>query len=277
LQEQGKLRVQDRICLYITGCPTTWKTITIQHLLTHTSGIPEYVTTFPLQKPASPAQLVAAFERKRLDFAPGTKFSYSNSGYVLLGFIIEKASGGSYSEFLQRVIFGVLHMSNTGYDQNFPPLPEHATGYKLPWEKADFVDMSVPFAAGGLYSTVDDLYRWDSALFDRTFASRDSLTQMFSPHVTTCTQQGTICSASDCAAQRVNCYSYAYGWVLQQEPVGETYVSVIWHGGGVPGFASVNFYYPDQKLTVIVLSNLETFDWHAVTGVVESAFFLHLI
>ena len=278
LQEMGKLRVQDVVCQYISDCPAAWKTITIHHLLTHTSGIPEYVTSFPLQQPATPPQLIAAIETKPLDFAPDSRFSYSNSGYAILGAIIEKVSGEPYSSFLQRAIVGVLHLSNTGYDQNFPPLPAHATGYKQPGVKADFVDMSVPYAAGALYSTVDDLYRWDTALFNRTFAAGESLTQMFSPQVTFCDEQGTICAVSECAAQRNNCASYGYGWVLEQAPVDQQYVRVIWHSGSIPGFASLNDYYPDQRLTLIVLSNLETlFDNPtSIRSIVESALIRHL-
>jgi CubicO group peptidase (beta-lactamase class C family) len=93
LQEQGKLRVQDLICLYVTDCPASWKTITIQHLLTHTSGIAEYSTTLPSQQAVSPAQLITTFESTPLDFPPGTRFRYSNSGYVILGSVIEKLTG----------------------------------------------------------------------------------------------------------------------------------------------------------------------------------------
>src|SRR5260370_6037846 len=207
LQEQGKLHVQDPICEYIRGCPATWRTITIQHLLTHTSGIPDYVTTFPLQQPASPAQLVAAFESKPLDFAPGAKFSYSSSGYAILGSIVENVSGESYAQFLQQEIFQMLHLSNTGYDQNFPPLRQHATGYKQPWVKADYVDMSVPYAAGSLSSPVDDLFRWDQALFNRKFASGESVQQVFTAQVTACGGQRTVCARSHCAAQRCTLYS----------------------------------------------------------------------
>ncbi len=277
LQEQGKLHVQDPICDYISGCPAAWNAITIQHVLTHTSGIPDYVTTFPLQQPTSPSQLIAAFESKPLDFVPGAKFGYSNSGYVILGSIIERLSGESYSEFLQQAIFRVLRLSNTGYDQNSPSLPDHATGYKQPWVKADYVDMSVPYAAGALYSTVDDLYRWDAALFNRTFASGESVQQMFTPQVTSCDELGTICAAPDCDAQRINCYSYGYGWGLGQFPVGSQYVRVIWHSGGIPGFVSLNLYYPDQELTLIVLSNLETFNWTLITQDVQTAFIQPLI
>jgi CubicO group peptidase (beta-lactamase class C family) len=277
LQEQGQLHVQDPICRYISSCPAAWKAITIQQVLTHTSGIPDYVTTVPLQQPTSPSQLIAAFEGKPLDFVPGTKFGYSSSGYVILGSIIEKLSGESYSEFIQRAILDVLHLSNTGYDQNFPPLPKHATGYKQPWVKADYIDMSVAFAAGALYSTVDDLFRWDQALFNRNFASGESVQQMFSSQVTACDGQGTICAASDCDAQRINCYSYGYGWYLAQLPVGSQYVRVDWHAGFIQGFVSLNFYYPDQELTLIVLSNLETCDCTSITQDVQSAFIQPLI
>ncbi len=251
LQEQGKLRVQDPICLYINDCPATWKAITIQHLLTHTSGIPDYATTFPAHQPTSPAQQIAAFESKPLDFAPGAKWNYSNSGYVILGSIIDKVSGESYSGFLQQEIFQVLHLSNTGYDQNFPSPSNHATGYTRPWVKADYVDMK--------------------------FASGESVQQMFTPQVTACDGQGTLCAASDCEAQRINCYSYGYGWFLGQIPAGGPYVRANWHSGGIQGFVSVNLYYPDQEITLIVLSNLESFNWTLITQDVQTAFIQQLV
>jgi CubicO group peptidase (beta-lactamase class C family) len=138
--------------------------------------------------------------------------------------------------------------------------------------KADYVDMSVPYAAGALYSTVDDLFRWDQALFNRKFGSGESVQQMFTPQVTACDGQGTICAASDCDAQRVNCYSYGYGWFLGEFPVGGSYVRVNWHSGGIQGFVSLNLYYPDQELSLIVLSNLETFNWTLITQDVQTAF-----
>jgi CubicO group peptidase (beta-lactamase class C family) len=137
--------------------------------------------------------------------------------------------------------------------------------------------MSVPFAAGALYSTVDDLYRWDAALFNRTFAAGDSIKEMFTPQVTSCDELGTICSAPDCDAQRINCYSYGYGWYLAQFPVGSQYVHVNWHSGGIQGFVSLNLYYPDQELTLIVLSNLEAFNWTLITNAVQSILIRQLL
>lgn len=273
LQEQGKLHVQDHICLYIAACPMTWQAITIQQLLTHTSGIPDYYDTFPQGQPVSPEQLIASFQSEPLDFAPGTRFEYSNSGYVILGSIIEHVAGESYAAFLEHAIFRPLHLEHTGYDQNAPPLPEHATGYAQPWVRAAYVDMSVPFAAGALYSTVNDLYHWDEALFTHSFASSASLMQMFTPQVTWCDGQGTLCTASECAAQENTCTSYGYGWFLYQEAVGQAYVLLIEHSGDIAGFVSSNRYYPDQKLTLIMLSNLETFNPHDISDFIESTFF----
>lgn len=275
LQERGKLLVPDPICHYISDCPAIWSKITIHHLLTHTSGIPEYLTAeFPTQQTTTPDRLIAGFKAKPLDFAPGAQFSYSNSGYVILGSIIEKVSGESYAQFLEQSIFRVIHLTNTGYDPDNPSLPQYATGYSDPWTKAAYFDPSVGLGAGGLYSTVDDLYRWDTELFNRTFGSNDSLTQMFKAQVTACDSVGTLCSEPDCAAQRINCFSYGYGWLLDQHPYREAYVRAIWHGGLEPGFASFNYYYPDEKLTLVVLSNLDTFSskWYTFVNAVDSAF-----
>ena len=274
LQEQGKLRVQDHICLYIVGCPTTWKAITIHHLLTHTSGIPNYLNGVSQDKAISPGQLVAVLKDEPLGFVPGTEWSYSNAGYIVLGYIIERVSGISYAAFLQRAVWGALNLRNTGYDQNSPPLPEHATGYQSPWVRANFVDMSVPFAAGALYSTVDDLYHWDEALFNRTFASVASVTQMVAPQVSWCDPQGTICTGAECTAQGNNCSSYGYGLGLWQS-VWQQHARVIGHDGMIDGFRSRNVYYPDQKLTFIVLSNIETFDPDLINTVVEASFLPH--
>lgn len=275
LQEQGKLHVQEHICRYIAACPVTWQAITIQQLLTHTSGIPDYSDVFPQGRPVSPEQLITFFKGKPLDFPPGMRFHYSNSGYVILGYILEKVSGESYAAFLQQAILGPLHLSNTGYDQNTPSLPQHATGYKQPWEPANYIDMSVPFAAGALYSTVNDLYRWDEALVTHTFASNASLESMFAPQVSWCDGQGIFCSHSHCLAQQQNCTSYGYGWFLYQEQVQQRFVRLIEHGGDIEGFVSSNRYYPDQKVTLIILSNLETFNPHDISDVVEAAFFSH--
>jgi len=213
LQERGKLHVQDHICLYVPHCPTAWQPITIHHLLTHTSGIPNYTafSDIDFTQPVSPVQLIAHFKDKPLDFQPGTQYSYSNSGYVVLGSIIERVTGEPYALFLQHTIFTPLQMRNTGYDQNHPPLPEHATGYQ-DWQlTAQYLDMSWPFAAGGWYSTVADLYRWTQALSTPVLVSQQSLDTMFTPFVTICPKRGEGCL--DGSSRE----GYGYGWVIATE------------------------------------------------------------
>ncbi len=267
LQERGKLHVQDHICLYVLHCPAAWQPITIHHLLTHTSGIPNYTdfSDIDVTQPASPAQLIAHFINKPLTFQPGTQYSYSNSGYVVLGYIIERVTGEPYALFLQHTMFTPLQMRNTGYDQNHPPLPEHATGYQ-DWQlTAQYIDMSWAFAAGGLYSTVEDLYRWTQALSTPVLVSQQSLGTMFTPFVTICPKEGEGC---------LNGFSregYGYGWVIaaKQAPSRQ----VIWHNGSISGFKAFLGFYPASKTTLIVLSNLASTDELAIAASLESIVF----
>ncbi len=179
LQERGKLHIQDHLCLYVSSCPSDWQPITVEHLLTHTSGIPDY-TNFPdfavtWTQAVTVEQLIARFKDMSLEFTPGSAFRYSNSGYVLLGYVIEQVSHMSYATFLQTQIFDPLALHNTGYDTQYPLLPQHATGYYPGYVKPDAYDMSVLYAAGALYSTVEDLYVWDQALTSHTLISQQSL------------------------------------------------------------------------------------------------------
>jgi CubicO group peptidase (beta-lactamase class C family) len=272
LQERGKLHVQDHICLYVPHCPAAWQPITIHQLLTHTSGIPNF-TAFPdfdPSQPASPEQLIVLFKDKPLDFPPGTLYSYSNSGYVVLGYIIERVTGEPYAQFLQHTIFTPLQMRNTGYDQNHPPLPEHATGYQ-DWQyrpfaelvKAQYTDMSWPLAAGGLYSTVEDLYRWEQALTTPVLVSQKSLDEMFTPYV-------SICLTWICPNPFTS-EGYGYGWVIAWEFATEQvpYHQVIWHNGAIPGFVAYIGRYPASKMTIIVLSNLASTNVLAIAADLE--------
>lgn len=259
LQEGGKLHVQDPVCLYISDCPTTWRSISIQNLLTHTAGIPDYGRSLSQEPRPASETLLHYIERQPLDFAPGSEFIYSNSGYAVLGFVIETVAGQSYEDFLRGQIFNPLHLADTGYLESSPPstpVPMLATGYSQTWVKAVPSAAAPLFAAGSLYSTPADLYRWDSALFSGTFGSKDSVTQMLTPHVTYCGTAGAFCNASDCASEAANCYSYGYGWFVQRQAFGTKLVPLYWHNGLVPGYAAWNSYYPDQKLTLIILSNL---------------------
>ena len=188
LEQQGKLTVQDRICTYVFECPTAWQDITIHHLLTHTSGIRNFTNMQEYQKtktlPTTPVQTIARFKDMPLDFAPGTRWSYSNSGYLVLGAIIERVARQPYPQFLREQIFDPLQMDGTGYETEL--VVEHrAQGYTIGGRfTAAYVDMSQPHAAGGLYSTVEDLYRWDQALYTEQLVPQAARDAMFTAHHT---------------------------------------------------------------------------------------------
>ena len=237
LEERGKLTTDDLVKKFMPDAPAAWDKITIFHLLTHTSGIPNF-TAFPdyqSQQPfaATPEKLVARFRDKPLDFEPGEKWSYSNSGYVLLGYVLEKASGETYENFVQANIFEPLGMKDSGYDSNSAILLRRAAGYARGKDgavNAGFIHMSIPFSAGALYSTTEDLLRWEQGLFGGKVLSAASLAKMTAPF------------KSD----------YACG-VSVRTVSGH---KVIDHGGGIEGFNTFLAYYPEHKLTVVALANL---------------------
>ncbi len=244
LQAKGKLNVHDPICKYVPKCPKDWKPITIYELLTHTSGIPNF-TSFPnyqkLQtRQTTPVRLLNDFKSKPLDFKPGTKFKYSNSGYEVLGYIIQTVSGESYQKFLEQHIFGPLGMKNSGYDSSHPTARNHAKGYvpgKNGYRPAQYVNMTVPYSAGALYSTVQDLYTWDQALEAGKMLPKPLHEQMFAPQV----EMG-----------KSGRFYYGFGWMITSEFGYKEYV----HNGGIQGFTSVNSWFPDQHAYVIVLNNV---------------------
>jgi CubicO group peptidase (beta-lactamase class C family) len=240
LQERGKLAVTDKVNKYISAAPKAWDEITIHHLLTHTSGIPNY-TSFPdfvksIREPATIDEMIARFKDKPLDFKPGEKFKYSNSGYIVLGKIIDIASGKNYVAFLKQAIFDPLGMNDTGYDSFAAIIKNRASGYSrllgLAAANATYIDMSIPHAAGALYSTALDLLKWDRALDSEKLVPRKELEVMFTPFKD----------------------QYGYGWSIGNKFDQPRYA----HAGGIPGFVTDIQRYPQEKLLVVVLSNFET-------------------
>lgn len=238
LSDQGKLKVDDAVCKFVDPCPGTWKPITLHHLLTHTSGIPNftafksYVKT--MSQPSPPAETLKRFLNEPLDFAPGSKFSYSNSGYVLLGYIIEKVTGCSYADFVGKNIFNPLGMHDTGYDDTVTVLPRRAAGYERvggQLRNAAYLDMSIPHAAGSLYSTTLDLMKWDEALTAHKLLSPESYKRYFTPALN----------------------NYAYGWTVKTEDG----VEQINHSGGINGFSTRIVRIPSQHLLVVTLNNVQ--------------------
>ncbi|MDX1604417.1 MAG: serine hydrolase domain-containing protein, partial [Salinimicrobium sediminis] len=174
LVEEGKLELDKPISTYLPNYKgPAANVVTLHHLLTHSSGIPSY-TSFPgffeeqSRDPSSPAEFVKVFADSTLQFTPGEKFAYNNSGYFLLGHIIEEVTGKSYEQVLQEKILEPLDMDDTGYDHHATILKNRAAGYEKngnEYVNAPYLDMSLPYAAGSMYSTVEDLYKWDRALY----------------------------------------------------------------------------------------------------------------
>ena len=247
LQEQGKLKVQDPICQYVTPCPDAWKPVTIHHLLTHTSGIPSYTNSpsymATMMVPKTVDQMVAGFRDLPLEFEPGAQYKYNNSGYFLLGVLLEKVTGQSYERVLGDQIFTPLGMQDSGYDRPTRILPGRASGYSRQGSEltnAPYLDMVQPFAAGALYSTVEDLLKWDQALYTDRLLPAAARSTMF-----TAFKGG-----------------YAYGWAAP-EPSPQTFGRrQVGHGGGINGFSTMIIRLIDDNITSIVLSNVQ----QAATG-----------
>lgn len=238
LRDRGKLSLSDSVCKYMQPCPKAWQAITIKHLLTHTSGLPNY-TTFPdiarlKAMGTTPPALVEEIKQHPLDFTPGEKYAYSNSGYVVLGYVIEKVSGRKYADFMRDDVLIPLGMNDSGYETSLV-LQHRARGYV--WKdharwNADHIDMSVANSAGALYSTADDLLRWDAALYRNKLISQKSLEDLFTPF-------------------RANAAS---GWFLDKDA--ETHAWLV-HDGRVNGFACYIARDPADRLLILILSNLE--------------------
>jgi len=239
LAEAGKLALDDPVSRYYPEAPPAWGAVTLRHLLTHTSGIvshPSFHGPFAAQarQDWTPEQIVALTRDQPLAFTPGARFAYDNTGYDLLGLIVERVSGEPYAAYLRDHVFRPAGLTHTGFDVATEILPHRATGYSLVGdhvENAPYLSMSVLYAAGGLYSTVDDLLTWDLALHGGKVLAPTSLAEMFR-------DQG---------------FHYGFGEFIDVDQ-GHRHWG---HGGGLLGFASMLDHYPDDGLTVVVLSNLE--------------------
>jgi D-alanyl-D-alanine carboxypeptidase len=240
LAEQGKLKLDDPISKYYAAAPESWAKVTIHHLLTHTSGIPSY-TSMPgffakqSRDDRTPEEIIQLTQDKPLEFEPGVKWNYDNTGYILLGYVIEKASGEKYADYVHAHIFEPLGMHDTGYDMAADILPHRATGYSVNakgWRNSPYLAMSLPYAAGSLYSTVDDLLIWDQAIYAGKLLTPESWKKMFTAYL----------------------HEYGYGWGIDEQ-FHQRHIS---HGGGINGFATFISRFPDAKVTVIALGNTDS-------------------
>ncbi len=239
LAEQGKLSLDDPVARHVEGLPAAWQGMTLRHLLNHTSGIPEFSRLpdyadrrrGPLELDRSLARLFAF----PLESAPGEKFNYSNSGYILLSHILERVTVRTFGDHLREEFFVPLGLTDTSVDSNGTIVPRRAAGYYRPQGKltnAPFINMDVPLGAGALRSTVRDLWRWTEALMGGQVISPASLAVMTTP------------GKGD----------YGLGIVIRTKDGRR----VIEHGGSIEGFTAHLRYYPETKTTIVVLANVNS-------------------
>jgi D-alanyl-D-alanine carboxypeptidase len=257
LHQEKKFSLDDSIGKHVPNLPAAWQSATIHQLLTHTSGVPIYTASpdYTRFNPeltrweklgAEPRELLQLVADRPLMYPHGSKFAYNNSGYILLGMLIEAASGVAYDRFVEERIFARLGMTDSGFDATGRIVPKRAAGYRVTPDglrKAAFVDATTAWSAGGFYSTVADLTRWAQSLTRHTLLTADSTARMFAvyPNAVSRDPQGKAAS-------------YGYGVVLVErfdQPLH-------YHGGGISGFNSVLQHYPAAGLTLAVLSNQDS-------------------
>jgi D-alanyl-D-alanine carboxypeptidase len=250
LVEDGKIRLEDTIKKYFPEAPETWHGITIRHVLTHTSGIQNHVavphwldvfrTNLGFETAPPRDELLKMFFKLPLEFQPGESWAYDNTGYYLLGIIIEKASGKSYWQFLDERIFKPLGMDATRSTDPQPIVRNRASGYE--WKNDHFENRpvllpAIAFSAGTLMSTGEDMAKWDAALYTNRLLKKISLNQLW-----------TAAAINDGAHAPFN---YGFGWFVDNYHGHR----VVLHSGGTPGFSSVIYRFVDDKLTIIILTN----------------------
>ena len=233
LAEDRKLSLDDPISTFIDGAPPAWSKITVRHLLTHTSGIPDFAALPQTEAwvDRSPDDLVRLLRELPLQAAPGARFQYDNAGYVLLGVIAQKVSGQVLGDYLRTHLFTRLGMQHTGFVSD-QVIRHRASGYTRDggaWLAAGWLSQVRQSGAGALYSTVDDLLRWDQALYDPRRVGLADLKPMF-------TDYG---------------HGYGFGYVIAAQDGHPVW----WHNGHTEGFSSIIARYPADRLTIIILSN----------------------
>jgi CubicO group peptidase (beta-lactamase class C family) len=238
LAEDGRLKLDDNAHKWLPSLPKAAETVTIHHLLTHTSGLIDYEDVIPEDVTAQlhDANVLRLLEtQERTYFPPGSGYRYSNSGYALLALIVQRASGKTFATFLRERIFQPLGMSNTvAYEEGISTVNNRAFGYTQEaggWSRTDQDQTSAVLGDGGIYSSIDDLAKWDAALYDGRLLQPSSLQAAFTPATHTDDPET----------------EYGYGWRI----TGET----LWHSGETVGFRNVIVRYPKRHMTVIVLTN----------------------
>lgn len=251
LVEEGKIDLEAPITEYLPDYPAAQgDRVTIHQLLTHTSGIPSYTDLpgfmeGPVRDPFEPADsLLSLVSTMDLEFEPGSRWSYNNSGYHILGVLIERVTGQRYDTVLRERILDPLGLDDTGYDHYSAVVEKKALGYeRVPggYVHAPYLDTSVPFAEGMMYSTVEDLLKWDQALYGPgPFRNSETRALYFAPHVPMAGAEGP---------------HYGYGWMIHDMGFGTDTVHMIEHGGGIFGFTTGFWRMPEERRTIILIDN----------------------
>ena len=261
LVEQGRIKLQDPITTYLTNYRRdTGDKVTIHHLLTHSSGIPNYTNstawTANAKEPMpSVDYLIQTYCSDSLEFEPGSRYKYSNSGYILLGGIIQKVTGKTYEQALQELILKPAGMNETGLDCSGLEIPARAEGYVPGFSDAralvDPWNIDWAYAAGGLYSTPEDMVKWDQILYDNTFITRPFVRLMSTPYFETSRPE----------------FKYGYGFTLSRRVVtrDEDTMLVMMHGGDLPGFSSLFSRVPATRQVVFLVSNVSSAPLQEIT------------
>jgi len=245
LAEEGKIDLNGKITDYLQDYrKETGDKISIKNLLTHTSGIPDYTDNTVLMKKiaANPISVKDQIEKlcsNDLEFEPGSQYKYSNSGYVLLGAVIEKITGKNYEEVLSEKILIPTGMTNSGYDDNKKVIKNRASGYDKTLDgyvNSKYIDMSIPYSAGSMYSTVNDMYKWNQTLYTDKLLPKESIEKMFVPYLK----------------------DYGYGWHITEVEFGDAKKKLVTHSGGIFGFNTIILRYTDDKNCIIILNNFSS-------------------
>lgn len=251
LEEQGKLGIGERVSKYIPDYPSGDK-ITIHHLLTHTSGIKDFTRMKSLsgiaQKEMTPKVMVDFFKNEPAGFMPGEKFEYSNSGYVLLGYIIGLVSGEAYEDFIEKHIFEKIGMNQSYYASDRQVIHKRAYGYHKKehgYVNKTMISFSVPFSSGSLMSTAGDMLKWQNALNENLLLGAEETKKAFSKYKLNNGEE----------------FTYGYGWHIKEingTPIRE-------HGGSIFGFKTMGVYIPSEDIYVIGLSNCDFYSPTQIT------------
>jgi len=242
LAEQGKLSLRDEITKVLPDFPTQGRTITIEHLLTHTSGLKSYTNLsewLPLwRKDMTVREIIDLTKDKPMEFAPGERWNYNNTGYVLLGAVIEKVSGLTHEDYVNKNIFGPLGMKHSYYGNTERIIPRRIPGYQMGKDgfvNAPYLSMTQPYAAGSLLSSVDDLAIWNDAVFSGKLLKKEWLDKAFTPY----------------PLKNGGSTGYGYGWFIANYQ-GHRFIE---HGGGINGFSTYEMTLPEDHIFLAILTN----------------------